>query len=391
MTPGRRPWRAVGLSLALFALFVLSAVQTASAGPRMPASFFGITTNSQLTDGQVNLKNQLASMRRIGTGSIRFPIYWSVVQPYASFSEVPASERAQFTDVGGIPTDWRSIDTQILAYAKHRLNMLPVILQAPVWGRVNPLLLWSPPADPRRFGAFVGAVVRRYGTHGHFWAAHPGLSRWAPTWWQLWNEPAGGGYPDGPSLFWNGPEPYEPRYLAMVSAGRAAARAADRRAKIVAAGLFGASWKALSRLHSYGDRGLFNAIAIHPYANTAAHVLKILQYVHHTLKRDGQAGLPLLVTETGWTSSAGSSPPGSGYGIETTPAYQAANLAAEYPLLVANRRALNLHGIYWYTWVGPEPSKESFDYSGLLRLTNGKIQTKPAYYAYVRALRKLER
>lgn len=129
---------------------------------------------------------------------------------------------------------------------------------------------------------------------------------------------------------------------------------------------------------------------MHPYADTPAHVLAILRNVRRTLRQEHQTRLPMFVTETGWTSSQGHTVLQAG--IETTPAGQASNLAAEYPLLVANRQALDLAAVYWYTWIGAEPSSDQFQYSGLLRLTpGGRVQVKPAFRAYDRTLRRLER
>ena len=103
-----------------------------------------------------------------------------------------------------------------------------------------------------------------------------------------------------------------------------------------------------------------------------------------------QRRLPLLVTETGWTSSRGLADPGNG-AIQSTAAGQASNLAAEYSLLVAHRRALNLGAIFWYTWLGTEPSSDPFEYAGLLALTpDGRVAPKPALRSYERTLARLE-
>lgn len=390
---GRRSglWGVASAVGALIVVVVLAAGSPAAAsGGRVPARFFGMVGAGPLLDGRVTLNLQLASMRRLGTGSIRFPIYWSDAQPYASWSDVPADQRAQFTSAGGRPTTFAEIDEQILDFASHGLQMLPVIVQAPGWARLQPTHTWSPPARPADFGRFVGDVVERYGAGGEFWVEHPQLAHLAPRWWQIWNEPAGGDRPEGHTFFWDGPKPYEPRYLAMLRAARQAARAADPHARIVLAGLFGRSWTALARIYAYRGGGLFDAVAIHPYANTPEHVLTILRDVHRVLLNHRANRLPLLVTETGWTSSAGHAPKGV-FGIETTPARQASNLAHEYPLLVAHRRELNLQGLYWYTWIGTEPGTNPFDYAGLLRFTpTGQIQAKPAFWAYRRVLRRLE-
>lgn len=378
-------WLAVALAIA--------PARASAAPPRggpLPGNFFGIAAGVDLFDGRIDLDGQLSLMRAAGTESIRFPLYWSAAQPYRSWRDVPAAMRGQFVTAGGRPTTFTELDRQILTFGGHGLQMLPVILQAPPWARVDPAKLWSPPARPQAYAAFVGAVVRRYGTRGTFWAAHPQLARLAPRWWQIWNEPAGGDTPEGETLFWDGPKPYEPRYLAMVRRSRRAARRADPRSRIVLAGLFGDSWDALSRLYAHGAEGLFDAVAVHPYANTPAHVLAILRRVHLVLAARHQRRLPLLVTETGWTSSRGLADPGNG-AIQSTAAGQASNLAAEYSLLVGHRRALNLGAIFWYTWLGTEPSSDPFEYAGLLALTpDGRVAPKPALRSYERTLARLE-
>lgn len=387
----RRRLSTIASLVGLLGLAIVSNSTAVEPTPRLQPTFFGVATDNVLLDGQVDLNAQLARMRAVGTGSIRFPIYWSGVQPYQSWSEIPAPARALFTSEHGRPMSFRQIDREIVAFARHGMHMLPVILQAPPWARVDPMQLWSPPANPEDYGRFVGCIVRRYGTHGQFWAQHPKLAGMAPRWWQIWNEPAGGETPDGPTLFWQGPEPYEPRYLAMLRAARTAARAADPKARIVLAGLFGNSWDALTRIYKYGGRGLFDAVAVHPYADTPAHVLTILRYVRRAMRRERDGRLALLVTETGWPSSKGQ-PTTNDLGIETTETGQASNLTAEYALLAAHRLELSLQAVYWYTWVSAEPSSDTFDYAGLLRLTpTGRIGAKPAFRAYRRTLRRLER
>lgn len=292
--------------------------------------------------------------------------------------------------MNGRPTVFGAIDREVLAFAQHGLEMLPVVLQAPPWARLTRSRLWSPPAHPQDYGNFVGALVQRYGTRGQFWKQHPGLAHLAPRWWQIWNEPAGGATPEDTSLFWDGPKPYEPRYIKMLRAARTAARRADPNARIVLAGLFGASWLSLLQLYNYNAGGLFDAVAVHPYANTPGHVLTILRYVRRVLQQEHATRLPLLVTETGWASSVASAKR-TAPGIQTTEAGQASNLAAEYPLLVAHRAELNLQAIFWYTWIGPEPSTDYLDYSGLLRLTpSGGVETKPALSAYSATVQRLE-
>lgn len=392
LTNARCLRRLAGVLASAVVIIAVGGSTAAAAAPRLPARFFGIAAGSTLFDPRVNLDQQLGAMRKAGTGSIRFPVYWSRAQPYATRLRVPVSQRGQFVSASGRPTAFAQLDRQILAYAKHHLYMIPTVLEAPTWARLSPGAQWSPPAHPIDYARFVGALVKRYGTRGSFWTKHHGLARWAPTWWQIWNEPAGGGTPEDSTYFWDGPKPYEPRYVEMLRLSRRAVRAADPHARILLAGLFGASWNALAALYRYGAGGSFDGVAVHPYAETPAHVLTILEYVRAVMASHHATRMPLLVTEAGWTSSEGQPAAGSsGQGIETTVSRQASNLTGEYSLLAANRRKLNLQGIFWFTWIGAEPNQDPFEYAGLFRLTaSGEIQAKPAYSAYSRILRRLE-
>ena len=358
----------------------------------LPASFFGVDADNTLLDGSVNLNAQAAAMRRSGTGAIRFPVYWSGMQPVPSIHEISKRLAHEFTVVDGTPTNFTTLDAEMLDFVRHGLRPLPVILQTPVWARLYPGQEWSVPALPATYGRFVGALVARYGTNGTFWRKHHVARDLRPDWWQIWNEPAGGNSPDsGDTVFWYGPEPYEPTYIAMLRAARSAARAADPHAKILLAGFFGNSWAALNGIYKYGGKGLFDGVAVHPYADTAAHVGQILANVRVVMYKHKDLRLPMFVTETGWTSSTKVTSPGL-EGIATTPALQASNLTQEYKVLTKYRRLLNLQGIYWYSWLGEEPSTDPFEYSGLFWVSpDGAIHAKPAFSAYEKIVRRLER
>jgi len=371
-------------------LTAVSGVPAAAEGQGLSPTFFGMATSDALLYGNVDLNAQASAIRAAGTGVIRFPMYWSIAQPYQSWSDVPAGQQDQFTSVNGRPTSFADIDQHVLAFASHGLRMLPTVLQAPPWARVQSNRVWSPPRDTNAYGDFVGAVVRRYGTHGSFWQEHPELARMAPNWWEIWNEPAGGDNPEGETWYWYGSKPYEPRYIAMLRAARTAARSADSSARIVLAGFFGRSWDALEGIYRHGGQGLFDVVSIHPYANTSDHILTILRNVRATLNRHHQAAVPMAVTETTWLSS---SPTRSqDYGMNVTEGEQASNLSGEYSMLVAHRRELNLRVLYWYTWIGSEPSSDAWDYAGLLRLMpDGTVEQKPALHAYSTTVHRLER
>jgi hypothetical protein len=163
------------LAIAWLALLLLAG--PAAARPRqVPFGFLGTMVDGVLLDPKISLDEEMTQMVRTGVESVRIGVYWSVTQPYASAAQVPAGQSAQYPLVNGIPTNWSATDSIYADAAAHGLRVLPVILQAPSWARVNPSLTWSPPADPTAYGNFVALVVQRYGPNGTFWQTHPTLT-----------------------------------------------------------------------------------------------------------------------------------------------------------------------------------------------------------------------
>jgi hypothetical protein len=109
------------------------------------------------------------------------------------------------------------------------------------------------------------------------------------------------------------------------------------------------------------------------------------------MRRHGDRRTPLALTELSWSSGAGHS--AFNYGWETTEQGQAQRIRTALPRLAAQRGALRLDAVYWYTWLSrPIGGRDSFDYSGLRRLDpTGAIVDKPALAAYRSTVRVLTR
>jgi hypothetical protein len=76
-----------------------------------------------------------------------------------------------------------------------------------------------------------------------------------------------------------------------------------------------------------------------------------------------------------------------------TPAQQATNLTDAFSRLVAQRRALHLAGIIWYSWLTNDRSQYWSFWSGLRRPVRGsasRIVSKPALGAYRRVALRVE-
>jgi Glycosyl hydrolase catalytic core len=361
-------------------LWILPAAATAS----VPQGFVGMMADGPFFYPAMNEGTELDSMITSGVQSVRTLVDWSAMQPYASESRVPAALRGEFTDVKGIPTNFTRLDQLVALAAARRLTVLPIIEYAAGWDSINPKNRASPPRSPGPFANFVAALVRRYGTHGAFWAANPALPKVPIRMWQVWNEPDF-------TAYWS-KQPFEPSYVALLEATHRAMKAADHGAKLVAAGLPNFSWQYLANMYKLHGRGSFDAVAVHPYTATPAGVITILKKVRAVMNQNGDRKKPILATELSWPSAKGKAK--TTFENATTEAGQATKVAQAVRLLAANRRRLGLAGFYYYTWIANESAGagvDQFNFAGLLRFLDGQgTFVKPALATFTKAALAIE-
>jgi hypothetical protein len=242
-------------------LACLSTFAAAAPAREVPRDFIGVMADGPLLEEETleragtSLGREMDLMVRAGVESIRLSFSWARVQPHRSWNEVPPGEVAGFRDSGGIPTDFRATDRIVRMAAERGLSLLPVVLEAPAWAARHPGEFASPPADPRAYAAFLGALAARYGTNGSYWREHAALRRVPLTEWQLWNEPT-------LVNFWLD-QPFAEDYVRLLRESRRALRSADARARIVLAGLVYESWDPLDEIYRAGGRRWFDAVALH--------------------------------------------------------------------------------------------------------------------------------
>jgi len=344
----------------------------------------GVMADGPLFTNGVNLGEQLDSMVASGVESLRVAVDWSAAQPYQSLHQVPAPQRSEFQNVGGVPTRFSQLDRIVAPAAARGLSVLPVVEYTPAWDSRQPVTPASAPRSPAPYAAFLGALARRYGPHGTFWAAHPDISPVPVRMWQIWNEPNFLSY-------WS-ERPFAPSYVRLLSAAHAALKSADPGAQLVLAGLPDFSWQYLAQIYRVpGATRLFDVVAVHPYTAQASGVIVILRKVRGVMDRFGDRNKPILATEVSWPSSAGKAP--DQFGVSDTEALQAERLDQAMGLLAGNRRKLRLMGFYWYTWMGdegPRASPYAFDYAGLLKYVGGQISPKPALRVFKRRALAIE-
>jgi hypothetical protein len=369
--------------MAIALLLAAPAAADAKRPKKVPQNFVGVATDGPLfTNPAIDLSSEMARMVRNGVQTMRTVFNWGEAQPYASFEDVPPDQLDRYRDEGGVPTDYSDMDNQVTKAAQRRIAVLPIVLVAPNWDARHPGNFASPPADPGPYANFAGALARRYGPGGTFWAEHPELPAQPIRYWQIWNEP---------SLrpFWSD-QPFAADYVELLRQARIAIKSEDPGARIVLAGLPNKSWQALEKIYKAGGRKLFDIAAFHPFTHDVGGVKTILERDRKVMAKHHDSRKQLWVTELSWTSSKGKT--NVIYGNEETEKGQAKNLSAAYTMLAKLRGKLRIGRVYWYTWLSRDMQDDyPFDWAGLSRVTSGgDIRDKPALAAYRKVALALE-
>jgi hypothetical protein len=354
-----------GALVAVIVALVLAPTAPARAVPR---GFLGVTADGPLTEGAPR-PGEFDLMQRHGVELLRIGIPWNLVEPR------PGVFR------------WDGTDALVTEAAEHGMEILPTISWCPGWAALHPGVRTSPPADDATYGAFAAEAVRRYGPGGAFWAAHPEITPHPIRMWQVWNEPNQGVYG------WSD-QPFARGYVALLRAARQAIKGADPDAQVVLAGMVGpASPHALTQVYEAGGRGLFDIADLHPFAIQPEGVLRIVTEARHSMNRHGDRKTPISITELTWPAALGKRT-FRRYGFEVDEQSQATHLRSALDDLLAQRKALKLVHVMWYTWITASPAGigDSFDYSGLRALLpDGEVVDRPALRVFASIARRIER
>jgi hypothetical protein len=375
--------RGVRSFIVLVALAFGAAAGCGAAVAKVPQGFVGMAGDGPLFDPRVNLTQQLDRMVGSGVEKLRVSFNWADAQPYKSWSDVPASQRSRFTDVGGVPTDFGGTDEVVSAAASHQLSVLPVVLAAPRWDG-SPKGNHVQPARDKPYARFLTALVKRYGPNGSFWSANPSLPVWPIRSWQIWNEPE-------LNFYWDTAN-FAPSYVRLLRAAHGAIKNVDPSATVVLGSLTNFAWKDLQSIYKIrGARDLFDAVGSNPYTSKPAGVIRILTNVRRAMDGHGDRSKPLIATEVGWPSALGKTK--QNFGFNTTEQGEAKKLSQLLPMLASNRKRLGLSAFYYYTWLSTDQrGAVSWAFSGLLQFNSGQgtVSTKPAFDAFRRTALKLE-
>jgi hypothetical protein len=358
-----------------------STAKTRTPGP-VPQGFVGVDVDGPMfgPDTPINFSNQLKTMVSSGVQSVRVAFSWAAAQPYKTDGDVPDAKKADFTDVGGVPTTFAFTDMVVGDAARERIAVLPTVLYTPSWDAAENRNGVDYPKRYGPYGAYLTALIGRYGPKGSFWRENPSIPKMPIRSWQIWNEP-------NLAYYWR--QPFAATYVSMLKVAHAAVKKGDPGAQVVLGALTNTAWKSLGQVYKQGARNLFDVVSVNGFTKIPANVMLFMRFVRHAMSRFGDGAKPLIATEVSWPSAKGKTK--AKYDFITTEAGQARNIAKLFPLIGQDRLALHLAGFYWYTWMGQEdPNSGPFNFSGLLGFHNGDVTVKPALRAFSTATLALE-
>jgi polysaccharide biosynthesis protein PslG len=344
---------------------VASACALATPASAAPARFFGVVYDRDVNEAPAATQDQqFALMHDTGVQTVRRVFSWAAAQP----------DQSQ-------PPNFAETDALVTRAARNDIEILPIVMYAPVWARQSADDVASPPRNNDDYVAFLNALVARYGPSGSFWAEHADVPKRPLRVWQVWNEPQ--------LRYQWGDKDWETSYGKLLNAAYPALKKADPGSRVVLAGATNFAWDALESLYDKGNiKGKFDIAALHPYTGSAGRVVKAAQLFRAVLGKHGDGGKPLWITELAWPASKGRvNPPKGLAALPTTDRGMATRLTRAYKLL---RRTKVVQRAYWYTWASAyKKANGIFDFTGLERYNpaSGRFTATSALRAFRAAAR----
>src|SRR3954452_13557854 len=344
----------------------VAAAPAENAATRAPARFYGVVYDRGIADASPAIQDkQFRKMDATGVRTVRRVFSWAQAQP----------DQAQ-------PPSFTDTDAFVARAARNDIEILPVVMYAPPWARVDPSNFASPPANPGDYTSYLLRLENRYGPNGSFWTEHPELPKKPLRTWQIWNEPQ-------LMYQWGDHDNWQAGYGRLLHAAHDVLKQVDPGSTVVLAGATNYAWTALDSLYDKGAiKGQFDVAALHPYTGSAGRVLIAVKLFRDVLKKHGDGRMPLWLTELAWPASKGRvKPPSALKSIVTTDKGMALRLTKAYTLL---RRKHAVQRAYWYTWAsGYRRQHGIFDFTGLERYDGKQFRVTRAMRAYRKLTRSL--
>ena len=334
---------------------------SAASAAGTPDGFFGVNPGDLFRLPQSKWDDHLQAIQNDGVQVVRMGAWWSDLEPGPP--------------VNGVHNySWSDIDKQVVALARHNLQWEPLLCFSATWGSKVKGDYNAAPDGSANFAAFGAALAKRYGAGGSFWSEHPELPALPVTAYEVWNE-------ENAKVYWQPATPAD--YADLYAATRSAIKAVDGNARVVLGGLAGASNGAVTApdaflramyAHRPDLRGNVDAVGFHPYAQDPQHVYSSVAAFRRALDAVAGPGVPLELTEIGWTTVDVSESQRAGYMGEV-----ASTLA---------RTDCGIERVSAYAWLGPEQSASDREqWFGIATKDGANKPTADAYAASVKAER----
>jgi hypothetical protein len=351
------------MRIAVLVAAVCACIATAPAeAAAAPPHFFGVVLDRDISTAPAATQDaQFALMHKVGVQTVRRVFSWADMQPDQS-----------------VPPNFADTDALVARAARNDIEILPIVIYAPAWARLNPDDDASPPRDPADYTAFLDALVARYGPNGTFWTEHADIPKQPLRTWQIWNEPQ-------LRYQWSEKD-WQTGYGQLLHAAHDELKKDDPGCTVVLAGATNFAWDALESLYDKGNiKGEFDVAALHPYTGSAGRILTAARLFRAVLKKHGDSNKPVWITELAWPASKGRVKPPKGLAaLPTTDAGMATRLTKAFKLLIKTKL---VQRAYWYTWASAYQKTDGiFGFTGLERYDprSGKFKRMPALQAYKR-------
>lgn len=362
--PLRAAARRLSVRIALVALATVAVFWSAFAPTASASSnddFFGVNPGDLFKLPQSQWDAHLGAMAADGIQVVRMGAWWSDIEPAPM--------------VGGQHKyAWGDVDERVAAMAQHGLRWEPLLCFSPTWDSTVLGDYTAAPASSQHFADFAAALAQRYGNGGSFWREHPELPAMPVTAYELWNE-------QNAPVFWHPGENAAEQYADLYAAARSSIHQVDGGARVVVGGLAATTDHVvpadqfIERMFAHRPdlRGNVDAVGFHPYARDPNGVYAKLADFRRALDATAGPGVPIEVTEIGWTTSNTS---------EQQRAAYLGTIASTLP-----RSDCGIERLMAYAWIGPELA--SADREQWFGIRNHDASPRPSSTAYANAIKQM--
>jgi polysaccharide biosynthesis protein PslG len=333
-----------------------------AAGPARD-DFYGVNPGDLFKLPQSQWDTHLSAIAADGVQVVRMGAWWSDLEPGPPVS---GEHNYSFSD----------IDKQVVALARHGLQWEPLLCFSATWGSKIDGDYNAAPDGNDNFARFGAALARRYGRNGSFWAEHPELPALPVSAYEVWNE-------ENASVYWHPGTPSS--YADLYAATRSAIHQVDDASRVVVGGLAAADTGSVQApadflramyAHRPDLRGTVDAVALHPYGREPQAVYAKVAQFRHDLDAIAGPGVPLELTEIGWTTA------------DTSEQHRADYLGEVASTLA--RTDCGIDRLTAYAWVGPEQAAgDREQWFGIANRDGSNKPSASAYAASVKTMRGL--